>query len=245
MELPAAPQAMNDAYERCRREIDEALYGGIQQAEPQQFQLLTVAGQASYPCPSEVTRIGEPWIEDVYRYSLYQVSPADLVQANLGVQARPIYFSFYDQHLHFYPIPDREYRIGFIQHDRGSNYAELSRITREAFARRMAPIAPTVTNKAYYAARDKSLALLKEWLSPDQLKDFEQTSSFEVTGSWSKKRYRIHQSTAFNVAPLGERHRFCFVPENAESVGDIMLAQKIMLENDETQALKVANLQHS
>ncbi len=101
------------------------------------------------------------------------------------------------------------------------------------------------TNEAYYVARDKSLALLKEWLSPDQLKDFEQTSSFEVTGSWSKKRYRIHQSTAFNVAPLGERHRFCFVPENAESVGDIMLAQKIMLENDETQALKVANLQLS
>ena len=241
LELPAAPQAMNDAYERCRREIDEALYGGIQQAEPQQFQLLTIAGQASYSCPPEVTRIGELWIEDAYRYLLYQISPADLVQANLGVQARPIYFSFYDQHLHFYPIPDREYRVGFVQREEQIGAQLRIRLPHDFV------VHDTVrfTNKAYYAARDKSLALLKEWLSPDQLKDFEQTSSFEVTGSWSKKRYRIHQSTAFNVAPLGERHRFCFVPENAESVGDIMLAQKIMLENDETQALKVANLQHS
>jgi len=103
----------------------------------------------------------------------------------------------------------------------------------------------TVTNDAYYAAREKSLALLQSWLSPEQLAEFKQTNSFEVTGSRSKKRYRILQSTAFNVSPLNESHKLCFVPDGADSVGDIMLAQKIMLENDEDRALKVANVQNT
>ena len=102
-----------------------------------------------------------------------------------------------------------------------------------------------VTNDAYYAAREKSLALLKDWLSPEQLTEFERTNSFEVTGSRSKKRYRILQSTAFNVSPLGESYKLCFVPEGVDSVGDIMLAQKIMLENDEPKALAVANVQNA
>ena len=103
----------------------------------------------------------------------------------------------------------------------------------------------TVTNDAYYAAREKSLALLQSWLSPEQLDEFKKTNSFEVTGSRSKKRYRILQSTAFNVSPLGESYKLCFVPDGADSVGDIMLAQKIMLENDEPKALAVANVQNT
>jgi hypothetical protein len=33
----------------------------------------------------------------------------------------------------------------------------------------------------------------------------------------------------------------CFVSTTANSLGDIMLAQKIMLETNETKALKIAN----
>lgn len=125
-------------------------------------------------------------------------------------------------------------------------YADLVRITRDAFVPRMAANWRTYygdpsANADYYAAREKSLALLKEWLSPQQLKEFEQTSSFEVTGSATGNPYRIHQGTAFNVTDLGECKRICFVPKGAESIGDIMLAQKIMLENDEPHALKIAN----
>ena len=231
--------------------------------ESQQFQLLTIYGVASYACPPEVRHIDELYVDDFHRYLLRHVLPADFARAILGVQARPVYFSFYEQRLHLYPIPDREYRIGFTQIDRGLNYEELSRITRYAFAPRMArdviqqtneQIAAqyqgygggfTVTNDAYYAAREKSLALLQSWLSPEQLDEFKKTNSFEVTGSRSKKRYRILQSTAYNVSLLGESNKLCFVPEGVDSVGDIMLAQKIMLENDEDRALKVANVQNT
>ncbi len=154
-------QAVNETRDVIERYVFHQMEREVLVAcEPQQFGLLTIAGHGVYHCPPEVTRVDELWVEDIYRYLLHPVGQIDFARAQFGTQARPTIFLFYNQHLHFYPIPDREYRIGFIQHDRGSNYAELSRITREAFARRMAPIAPTVTNKAYYAARDKSLALL-------------------------------------------------------------------------------------
>ncbi len=258
-------QALNAAYERLERETREILYGGapddrvvaypevrmqverevLVAQEPRLFQLLTIPGQASYACPPEVTRISELWIEDVHRYLLYQISSDDLARNNLGVQARPLYFSFFNQHLHLYPIPDREYRVGFIQHERGGlNYAELSRVTREAFMPRlhvqryMGRYGNSVDQDA---ARQKSLELLKSWLDPEQLAEFESTKSFVVTGSRSKRRYVIHQSTAYNVNEDGKYEKLCFVPDGADSVGDIMLAQKIMLENDEPRALNIAN----
>jgi hypothetical protein len=91
----------------------------------------------------------------------------------------------------------------------------------------------------------KSLALLKQWLSPSQLAQYERDRFFDVTGSTSGKRYRIRTDRQQNVYRLEggrEMHGLCFVPdpEQTRAVGDVMLAQKIALETDEAEALKVA-----
>jgi hypothetical protein len=91
----------------------------------------------------------------------------------------------------------------------------------------------------------KSLALLKQWLSPEQLAQYEKGRFFDVTGSVSGKRYRIREGRQQNVYRLEddrEMHGLCFVPdpEKTRAVGDVMLAQKIALETDEAAALKVA-----
>jgi hypothetical protein len=84
----------------------------------------------------------------------------------------------------------------------------------------------------------RSIDLMKAWLSPAQLKQFERHRSFEVTGSrggW----YLIEEGSTFNVAARGFG-RICFVPKGALAFGDVMLAQKIMLESDEGAVLKIA-----
>ncbi len=67
---------------------------------------------------------------------------------------------------------------------------------------------------------------------------------FEVTGSHTGRRYRIHQGTMSNVFELDEEMQpkigWCFVPERAQVAGDVMLAQKIALEIDEAAVLAVA-----
>jgi hypothetical protein len=92
---------------------------------------------------------------------------------------------------------------------------------------------------------EKGLALLKEWLSPSQLAQYEKDRFFEVKGCHSGKRYRIRQSLQMNVDELDEHGvrtvAWCFGPEGTLPVGDVMLAQKVALENDEMAALAVAN----
>lgn len=225
-ELVATTRILRDHNEVCAQ-IEREVFV----ARPDQhFQLLTIANQQSYPCPLELTRVDESWIDDNYHYWLRHITPEAMALA--GIHGRPTVFCLLDRHLHFWPIPDQQYRIGFVQH------AE-----RPAMVQGVYSGYGVVTNADYYAAREKSLALLKEWLSPSQLKEYEQTNSFEVVGCHTGKRYRILQSTVFNVSPLGTNQKLCFVPENAESVGDIMLAQKIALETDEKRALVVANKQ--
>ena len=259
-EPSAAPtQAMNDAYVRVEREICETLYGDFQQADRRQFDLLTIAGQASYPCPPEVTSIGELWISDFHRYLLHQVHPDAFVQDISDVRARPIHFCFFNEHLRLNPTPDREYHIAFIQReqiDRGPNYDELSRITREAFLPRMMQnhfmdygggfnlLSNACSERE--AANKKSIDLMKNWLTPKQLEEYQQTSAFEVIGNHTGTHYHIHNASPYNVVELDRgvrRRRLCFVPDNANALGDVMLAQKIMLETNERHALEVANHQ--
>jgi hypothetical protein len=87
--------------------------------------------------------------------------------------------------------------------------------------------------------------LLKEWLSPEQLAQYDARSYFEVTGCHSGKRYRISHGTSMNIHELdgAGRPRFgwCFTPKGYLVAGDVMLAQKIALETDERGALAVAN----
>ena len=86
--------------------------------------------------------------------------------------------------------------------------------------------------------------LLREWLSPEQLAQYDAHSYFEVTGCRTGKRYRINHGVGLNVYELDGAGRpragWCFVPKDNLVAGDVMLAQKIALETDERGALAVA-----
>jgi hypothetical protein len=90
------------------------------------------------------------------------------------------------------------------------------------------------------AAELKALALLKHWLSPAQLAQYNIHGHFEVTGCHTGKRYRIRQTRLMNIDELDKQGirtvAWCF-----GLIGDVMLAQKIALGNDEQAALAVAN----
>jgi hypothetical protein len=99
-------------------------------------------------------------------------------------------------------------------------------------------------SKPRTSAEQKARTLLREWLSPAQLARFESYGYFEVTGSRTGKRYRIRHDRVVNIDELNERGAqvatWCFGPEGNLPMGDIMLAQKIALENDEDAALAIA-----
>jgi hypothetical protein len=87
--------------------------------------------------------------------------------------------------------------------------------------------------------------LLREWLSPQQLAQYDAHDYFEVVGCHTNKRYRIREGVGANVYELDDADRiatgWCFVPNDHLVAGDVMLAQKIALENDERGTLAVAN----
>ena len=93
-------------------------------------------------------------------------------------------------------------------------------------------------------AKHKGLQLLLENLSPEQSRQYDRFGYFDVLGSRTGKRYRICHGTSRNVNELVEQNRLgagrCFLPSGNLVAGDCMLAQKIMLENCEEEALRVA-----
>jgi len=90
----------------------------------------------------------------------------------------------------------------------------------------------------------KAQGLLKEWLSSEQLVQYERNRWFEVVGSKTGKRYRIQERKQQNVYELDAEGRptrgWCFMPKGSLATGDVMLGQKIALETDEKGAMKVA-----
>jgi hypothetical protein len=91
----------------------------------------------------------------------------------------------------------------------------------------------------------RALRLLRSWLSSEQCAQFDTLGHFDVTGSVSGKKYRIHFGISANVQEIGPdgspRAGWCFVPDGYLVPGDVMLAQKIALETSEAAALAVAN----
>jgi hypothetical protein len=91
----------------------------------------------------------------------------------------------------------------------------------------------------------RGLKLLREWLSQEQLAQYDVCRYFEVIGCHTGKRYRICHGTGANVIELDDaampRTGWCFVPGQNLVAGDVMLAQKIALETDERGALAAAN----
>ena len=94
-------------------------------------------------------------------------------------------------------------------------------------------------------AEEKGFTLLKQWLSPVQLAQYEKYGYFEVMGGNSGKHYRIRPTRQMNVDELDQHGvriaAWCFGPEGDLPIGDVMLAQKIALENNERAALALAN----
>jgi hypothetical protein len=122
-----------------------------------------------------------------------------------------------------------------------------------AFGRRLAEICSRIyALREHFSARlfeDESeargLRLLREWLSPGQLAQFNAHGYFDVVGCDSGKRYRIHYGSSMNVEELDDFGRpricYCFVTDAPLAPGDVVLAQKIALETGERAALAVAN----
>ena len=90
----------------------------------------------------------------------------------------------------------------------------------------------------------RSLRLLRHRLSPAQAAQFAEKGYFEVVGGDTGKRYRIYAGAATNVCEVNEKGRqkvgLCFLPIGELPIGDVMLSQKIALENSESGALAVA-----
>jgi hypothetical protein len=91
----------------------------------------------------------------------------------------------------------------------------------------------------------RGLKLLREWLSPEQLAQFNADGHFDVVGCHTGKKYRIHYGSSTNIDELDDGGRpqvcYCFVTDLSLVPGDVMLAQKIALETDERATLAVAN----
>ena len=90
----------------------------------------------------------------------------------------------------------------------------------------------------------RSLRLLREWLSPAQRAQFAKSGYFEVVGGETGMQYRIYPGIMSNVCEIDEKGRprlgLCFQTIGELPIGDVMLAQKIALENCESSALAVA-----
>ena len=95
-----------------------------------------------------------------------------------------------------------------------------------------------------WAAAHKSIALLKSWLNPAQLAQYESHGSFDVIGS-DGGHYRIGPPNPFNIRVIEpEGHcgsAYCVGPKDISAPGDIQLAQKIALETDEEGTIRQAN----
>ena len=104
------------------------------------------------------------------------------------------------------------------------------------------------TARRQRTAKQRADILLKQWLSPVQRMQYERDGNFEVQGSHSGKRYRIRSERQMNIDELDDYGRrvavWCFGPERYLPIGDVLLAQKLALENDEQAALAIANRSH-
>ena len=106
-------------------------------------------------------------------------------------------------------------------------------------ARYAAQVDPAIEEAAF-----KGRQLLLANLTTKQNQQYDRFGYFDVVGSKTGKRYRICHGTSRNVYELLDDNQlgtcYCFVPSGSLVAGDCMLAQKIILENCEEEALRMA-----
>lgn len=109
-----------------------------------------------------------------------------------------------------------------------------------------APPPPSPNIREYLEGSERAMTLLMSWLTPEQKKDYQTYQHFTVIGCHTGTLYRIRALPSYGVEEMNggyRRRSLCFVPSGqcGAFYGDIMLAQKIMLETNEHEALRVAN----
>ncbi len=89
----------------------------------------------------------------------------------------------------------------------------------------------------------KALALLKSCLTHTQLQQYEDNEWFLVQGNESGRVYQINRYLQMNVYAYtdGERGtKYCAVPVDHVPIEDHLLAQKLMIETEEEEFLRIA-----
>jgi hypothetical protein len=149
--------------------------------------------------------------------------------------------------------PFKRYPIGYFHIDiaevrtaEGKLYlfVAVDRTTNYAFA----PLVKKATGVAARAFLDE-LAVNRRCETSSQGRQFhcgaERFGYFDVRGSLSGKKYRIHFRVSANIQEIGDDGKalcgWCFAPDRYLVPGDVMLAQKIALETSECTALAIAN----
>jgi hypothetical protein len=101
--------------------------------------------------------------------------------------------------------------------------------------------------RARRPAERRGVALLRSWLTTEQAEQWDTRGNFDVVGSDTGRRYRLTRGTVMNIHELDPSGhtvtQWCFAPDGKLATGDVLLAQKIALENMEQQVLALANTQ--
>lgn len=120
---------------------------------------------------------------------------------------------------------------------------EESRRRREA-AREAAQAREAAAQAEREAAHARARLLLMSMLSEAQRQQYEKDRFFEVIGQHTRRRYRIHHGTHGNVKLLDDQGRevvsYCGQP-NGVPTEDAMLAQKLQIEYDENEYVRLSN----
>ena len=96
-------------------------------------------------------------------------------------------------------------------------------------------------------ATRKARALLDSFLSEQQRQQLQRQQFFEVIARGSRTRYRIHAGAHGNIERLDSRGRVvaklcCHVKDHSLPDEDHMLIQRLMLEHNEDEFVKTANV---
>jgi len=95
------------------------------------------------------------------------------------------------------------------------------------------------------AASERAEALLLAHLSAEQRRQYESARCFRVVAASGTEYWIFYGRTSNIVANLlcaGEAVQYCIQPANpALPIEDVLLAQKLLIESDERQFLRIAN----
>jgi hypothetical protein len=94
-------------------------------------------------------------------------------------------------------------------------------------------------------AEQKAAALLRSWLTPEQVRRWDTQKVIEVVGSDTGTHYRIRRAAIMNIDELDSDGKvvgqWCVAPQGKLPLADVIIAQKIALETMEAKALASAN----